>query len=105
MTESNGQRCGECGGFFGDHGSCVTVGCSGADAPLTMAIDPDKHRARLEAQLIKTIALERKAATRVKRAVTLHQKHTKARRRLEARIGAAEVQRIIARLSGGKEKE
>lgn len=77
----------------------VSTSSSSRADRLAMAIDPEKHRAKLEAQLIKTIALERKAATRVKRAVTLHTKYTKARRRLEARIGAAEVQRIIARLT------
>jgi hypothetical protein len=53
---------------------------------------------KLEVQLLHAITMERKATTRVKRAATLLQKWQRARRRIERRIGEAEVRRIVNRL-------
>lgn len=54
---------------------------------------------RLETDLLHAIDMERKAATRVKRAATLLRKWNNARRRIEKRIGEAEVRRIVNRLT------
>lgn len=55
---------------------------------------------RLTAKLLHSIEMERKAATRVKRAATvLHS----TRRRVEKRIGEAEVQRIVTSAEAVKE--
>lgn len=56
---------------------------------------------RLESKLLHTIAMEKRSATRVKRAATLLHKWSANRRRIEKKIGQAEVQRIINRLSLG----
>lgn len=74
-----------------------------ADTRLAFAkMTEDDKRARLETKLLAVIALEKKAGTRVKRAATLLQRYQKARRRLEAQIGRAEITRITARLVGEK---
>lgn len=54
---------------------------------------------KLERQLLHAIELERRAASRVKRAANLLHKWSNARKRIERRIGEAEVRRIINRLS------
>ena len=65
---------------------------------LEMKMSPE---GKLQQSLLHAIAMERKAATRVKRASTLLHKWQAARRRIEKRIGQAEVQRIVNRLSMG----
>ncbi len=49
----------------------------------------------LDAALLHAIGMERRAATRVKRAATVLHKWQARRRRIERRIGEAEVQRIL----------
>lgn len=62
--------------------------------------------ADLEKQLTHAIAMEKRAGTRVKRAATVLRKWQNARRRIERRIGEAEVRRIVNRLvMGGTENE
>ena len=67
-----------------------------------------KTTEQLERELLHAIDMERRAATRVKRAATLLKKWNAARRRIEKRIGEAEVRRIVNRLSlsnGGERNE
>ncbi len=58
---------------------------------------------KLAVALLHSIEMERKAATRVKRASTLLHKWQAKRRRVEKKIGQQEVQAIIARYIGGQE--
>jgi hypothetical protein len=52
---SDNHRCEVCGEFYGDHGTCVTAGCSGDEKTMTldivftirMKVNPDMD-ARLE---------------------------------------------------------
>lgn len=71
-----------------------------AATPVLAMLTPEQKLTRLEDKLLKTIELERRAATRVKRATTLLHKYQQQRRRIEKRIGAEEVRRITARLTG-----
>lgn len=70
---------------------------------LAQAKDPiaaaERAAAKLERDLTHAIAMEAKATTRVKRATTLLQKWQQARKRIERRIGEAEVRRITNRLT------
>lgn len=66
-------------------------------------VDAATTAARLETKLRHAIVMEKKAATRVRRAATLLQKWQSTRRRVERRIGDAEVRRIINRLTTVKE--
>jgi|SRR6185295_8419204 len=68
-------------------------------AMLSEADKAQRKAERLEADLLKAIAHERRAGTRVKRAATLLRKWQATRRRIEKRIGEAEVRRIVNRLS------
>lgn len=56
-------------------------------------------RKTIESRLIHAIAMEKKAASRVRRAATLLQKWQRARRRYETRLGDNEVRRIVNRLT------
>jgi hypothetical protein len=61
-------------------------------------MDDKRLAEKLEQSLIHSMSMERRAATRVKRAATLLQKWQRTRRRIERRIGEAEVRRIVNRL-------
>lgn len=67
----------------------------GDGQPLQLAQSADT----LERALLHAMTMERKAATRVKRASTLLLKWQRNRRRIERRIGDSEVRRIINRLT------
>lgn len=54
---------------------------------------------KLEQKLLHVIDMEKRAASRVRRAATLLHKWTRARRRVERAIGDTEVRRIVNRLS------
>ncbi len=58
---------------------------------------------RLTVKLLHAIDMEKRAATRIKRASTLLDKWTRARRRIEKAIGAENVQRIIDRRFADRE--
>lgn len=64
-----------------------------------MALRVSSKPDQLEGQLRRAIAGERRASTRVQRATTALRKWAAFRRRVESRIGAAEVRRIVNRLS------
>lgn len=59
----------------------------------------DPQAEKLEKQLRHACAMEKRAATRVKRAATVLHKWRKARGRIERRIGEAEVRRITNRMA------
>lgn len=62
-------------------------------------VDSDVQALRQETKLLHAIEMERKAGTRVRRAATLLRKWQATRRRIERRIGQAEVRRITNRLT------
>lgn len=64
-------------------------------------MDEQAKTERLERQLLHSMAMERKAASRVKRAATVLHKWQNTRRRIEKRIGESEVRRITTRLLCG----
>lgn len=78
-------------------GAIQTTGEQPAYLALRVSSDP----AKLARQLEHAIVMERRAHSRVKRAATLLRKWANTRKRVEKRIGQAEVQRIVTRLSLG----
>ena len=66
---------------------------------MTDAEKTERRAARLERDLKHAIDMERKAGTRVRRAATVLQRWQSTRRRIESRIGAVDVQRIVNRLT------
>ena len=71
--------------------------------PLHIIAKPQTEVEKLEAKLRHVISMEKRASARVRRATTIMHKWQQARRRMEKRIGDAEVRRIINRLTTGAE--